>query len=100
MGIECFYKEPKVMHNKRGDLVHKADWDLGIALDVVDIIQGKGLDTVILCSADGDMAPLATWCRKRGAKVIIIACGISFELENTANTCIEIPRSLLMEDKK
>lgn len=71
----------------------KADQDIAIAVDIFrDMDQ---LDTVVVASADGDLAPLVKFCRERSKEVIILGCGISKHLYSSGARCIEIPESLL-----
>jgi uncharacterized LabA/DUF88 family protein len=84
IGFLTKFKQPKMQ---------KANWDVGIAVDAINMI-GK-LDLVVLGSADGDFAPLTEYLRLNGVDVIILACNISKELRNLCTRYIEIPESLL-----
>lgn len=86
------YKTPKSYVND-GDTRRKADWDVGIALDMVN--QAERVDMMILGSADGDLAPAVEWVQARGVTVVILASGISRELKQIADEFIEIPESML-----
>jgi len=92
VGFQAKYKTPK-QYNDENRTRRKADWDVGITIDVVNM--APRLDVIVLGSADGDLAPLVHWCRQKGIDVIIIACGISRELKDMSNEFIEIPESLL-----
>lgn len=83
------YKEPKSFH----DGTKKANWDVGMVIDIVQMIDR--LDLVILGSADGDFAPMITYLQSKGLQVVVLACNISHELTEVATKCIEIPESLL-----
>lgn len=98
LGFETKYKEPRVFRNKAAGTTkirRKADWDVGITLDVVNSVEAKRVDLVILGTADGDLAPLITWCKSRGVDVLVLACGISRELKAVATRYVEIPESFL-----
>lgn len=86
------YKTPKT-YKSDGKIKRKADWDVGIAMDIVQTIDR--LNMVILGSADGDLCPVVDWAQRRGAVVVVIACGISRDLRDLADQAIEIPESLL-----
>jgi len=92
IGFEPKYKSPKDYHNK-DNFKRKADWDVGIAIDVVRMIDH--LDMVILGTADGDLTPLVEWVKERGVEIVVLSCGISRELKDVANKYIEIPESML-----
>lgn len=51
----------------------KADWDVGIAIDVVQMLDM--LDVVVLASGDGDFKPLIEYCQSRGRMVELMAFG-------------------------
>lgn len=71
----------------------KADWDVGLAIDVVRTIDR--LDAVVLGTADGDLAPLVQWTKDQGCKCIIYACNVAKELRDIADLVIEINRDVL-----
>jgi len=96
MGFDPKYKSPKDYHNK-DNFKRKADWDVGIAVDIVRMIER--LDMIILGTADGDLTPVVEWAKEQGVDVIILACGISRELKDMATRYIEIPESMLEEIK-
>lgn len=90
IGFEPKYKDVKEYVGE--STIRKANWDVGIAMDVVERIDDY--DTLILGTADGDMAPVVQWATQQGKRVIIFGCRISRELQAIA-TCIEIPDSML-----
>ena len=91
-GFETKFKGVKSYREEAG-LRRKADWDVGIAIDIVRLVEN--LDIVILGTADGDLVPVVEWCIERGIKVIVFACGVSKDLKETATEFFEIPESLL-----
>lgn len=77
----------------RGDGSAKADWDVGITIDVLDI--APNVDTVVLLSGDGDFAILLDKVRKDyGVKAEV--WGVQ---PLTANTLIESASSWHAIDK-
>jgi len=92
IGFEPKYRTPKQYDND-GQFRRKADWDVGIAIDIVERIND--LDIIVLGSADGDMVPVVRYSKDRGKDVIILACRISRDLKRVATESIEIPESLL-----
>lgn len=66
-GYEVRQKRPKV----RGDGSRKADWDMGIAMEVID--ARNRLDVVILGSGDGDFLPLVSRLKRWGKRVEVAA---------------------------
>jgi len=55
----------------------KANWDMGIALDILGILDR--VDTIVLASGDGDFVPLVDFIKTRNRRVEIFAFA-----ENTA----------------
>jgi uncharacterized LabA/DUF88 family protein len=51
----------------------KADWDVGLAIDVVQMLDM--LDVVIIASGDGDFIPLVEYAQGRGRIVELMAFG-------------------------
>ncbi len=94
-GYTPIYQTPKAFRTPNG-LKHKANYDLLIAMEIVEAI--KKIDILILGSADGDFAPLVKWANERDTKSIVFACNISGELKKEAHECMEIPESF-MEDR-
>lgn len=91
-GFQTKFKTVKSFNNEL-ELRRKADWDVGIAMDIVNMIDR--FDMIILGTADGDLEPVVDWAIRRGVDVVILACGISRDLKERATKFIEIPESLL-----
>jgi uncharacterized LabA/DUF88 family protein len=49
----------------------KADWDVGLAIDVVQVLDT--LDVVVIVSGDGDFQPLVNYVQSRGRMVELMA---------------------------
>lgn len=93
IGFEINYKEPKIYMNDGGRQTRKADWDVGIAMDIVKILDS--VDLVILGTADGDMTPCAEFIKSRGKLVHVFGCGISRELREACHRWVEVDESYL-----
>jgi len=83
------FKKPKLVAPN----VKKADWDVGITIDVIRFLPR--LDVVVIGSSDSDFAPLVIHCQSQGTKVHVWGALISRELKNAADTYHEIGESLL-----
>jgi uncharacterized protein (TIGR00288 family) len=94
IGFETCYKKVKTYKDK-GKTRKKADWDVGMTMDIVRMVNNEELDLIILGTADSDLEPLVAWCKEKGVETIVLACGISRELKNTASHAIEIFESLV-----
>lgn len=92
IGYQTKFKSVKT-YSQDQELRRKADWDVGITMDIVNMIDR--FDMIILGSADGDLEPVVDWAMRRGVDVIILACGISRDLKDKSTQFIEIPESLL-----
>ena len=71
MGFEIRAKDLQVFYGG----AKKGDWDVGIAMDIVEM--APKLDTTILISGDGDFVPLLHHARSMGCKIEVIAFGRS-----------------------
>jgi uncharacterized LabA/DUF88 family protein len=67
VGYEVRQKKPIT----RPDGSKKADWDMGMAMDIVDA-RGR-LDIVVLCTGDGDFLPLLRRLKRWGKSVEVAA---------------------------
>ncbi len=80
----------------------KGDWDVGIAMDIVKLMNK--LDVVVLCSGDGDYAPLLEYLQMSGQFTETVAFGKSCsgkikELTDYFIDLDENPRKYLMPIK-
>jgi uncharacterized LabA/DUF88 family protein len=67
MGIELKIKDLQVFYNGE----KKADWDVGIAMDIVRM--SEKLDAVVLVSGDGDFTEVLKYVRSRGLRAEVMA---------------------------
>jgi uncharacterized LabA/DUF88 family protein len=67
IGFETKIKDIKTF----GDGSKKADWDVGMALDAVTL--ANHVDTVVLCTGDGDFSRLCSHLRHEGVRVEVVA---------------------------
>ncbi|MFC4405384.1 LabA-like NYN domain-containing protein [Haloarchaeobius iranensis] len=75
--------EPKIKDIKTfSDGSKKADWDVGLSLDAVTL--AKKVDTMILCTGDGDFSRLCSHLRHEGVRVEVMG----FE-SSTADELVE-----------
>jgi uncharacterized LabA/DUF88 family protein len=84
IGFETKIKNIKTF----GDGSKKADWDVGMSLDAVTL--ANHVDTVILCTGDGDFSRLCSHLRHEGVRVEVM--GFS---ESTADELVEAADSFL-----
>jgi len=71
VGIETKTKNLQVF----GSGAKKADWDVGLAIDAVKL--APKLDAVVICSGDGDYAPLVEYLKTHGCQAEVAAFGKS-----------------------
>lgn len=93
LGYDTKYKKPN-----QGDKVRRADWDVGIAMDVVRMVPR--VDTIILGTADPDMMELIRWVKDQGVRVVVIACGIPRELKEEVSQFVEIDLDFLEAERE
>ncbi|AGB33015.1 hypothetical protein C488_10206 [Natrinema pellirubrum DSM 15624] len=64
--------EPKIKDIKTfADGSKKADWDVGMSLDAVTL--ANHVDTIVLCTGDGDFSRLCSHLRHEGVRVEVMA---------------------------
>jgi uncharacterized LabA/DUF88 family protein len=81
IGFETRIKEIKTFQ----DGSKKADWDVGMSLDAVSM--APHVDTVVLCTGDGDFARLCRYLQHEGVRVEVVCFG-----ESTAEELIDAAR--------
>ncbi|MBN2288475.1 MAG: NYN domain-containing protein [Candidatus Glassbacteria bacterium] len=81
-----------------GDGTAKGDWDMGMAIDMIEI-AGQ-LDVVALVSGDGDFVSLVRLIKKIGPRVELYAFGhnLSTELREVSDQFYEISSDLLLKN--
>ncbi|WP_224332301.1 NYN domain-containing protein [Haloprofundus halobius] len=67
IGFETKIKDIKTF----GDGSKKADWDVGMSLDAVTL--ASHVDTVVLCTGDGDFSRLCSHLRHEGVRAEVMA---------------------------
>jgi len=77
LGIEMRSKDLQISHTG----AKKGDWDVGMAVDMIRLTEK--VDTVVLCSGDGDFLEVVRYCQSRGVRVEIMA------FEKTTNAKIQ-----------
>lgn len=65
----------------------KADLDLDLCMDIVRLVVARAVDTIILCSGDGDFLPLLDFCSDHGVRVEVASFleATSDELRNACD---------------
>jgi uncharacterized LabA/DUF88 family protein len=71
LGIETKTKDLQIFAGG----VKKADWDVGVAVDAIQM--SPKLDTVVLISGDGDYVPLVRYLQNSGTQVECVSFGKS-----------------------
>lgn len=94
LGYETKYKKPKADDKKI-----RADWNVGMALDVVKAVSSHRLDAVLIATTNSDIIPLISWVREQGIRCIIVGCNLTKDLKDVADGHIEITEELLEETK-
>ncbi len=90
-GYKVLSKRPKIFP----DGTMKADWDVGMT---VDLLSGADrFDVVVLGSGDGDFAPVASALKQRGVRVEIASFGerTAAELVRVADQHIDLDATVL-----
>ena len=83
--------ETKIKDIKRfSDGTKKADWDVGMSLDAVTL--ANHVDTIVLCTGDGDFSRLCSHLRHEGVRVEVMGFGSSTseDLIDAADTFLDL----------
>ena len=84
--------------------IKKADWDVGITVDAIRI--APSVDTIVLCSGDGDFIQLVEYLKNQGKRVEIVAFerSSSSRLKEICDEFIDLEKNpekyLLIKNKK
>lgn len=91
-GYELKSKELKI----RPDGTSKGDWDMGIAIDTISMVNR--LDVIVLVSGDGDFADLVYMLKARGAitEVVSFPSNTAEELKLAATDYIPLDSAVLI----
>ena len=89
LGFEVKIKDLRV----RADGTAKGDWDMGIAIDAISLVDK--VDCLVLVSGDGDYVPLVEHLKARGVRVEIF----SF-VSNTAQELVKAATEYYPMDDK
>jgi uncharacterized LabA/DUF88 family protein len=94
LGYEVKSKNLRV----RPDGTAKGDWDMGIAIDTISLVDK--LDAVALVSGDGDFAPLVEMLKARGSRVEVYSFkeSTSVDLMNAATSYTAFSESILFRE--
>ena len=97
-GIETKSKDLVIFN----DNAKKADWDVGIAVDMIAL--APKLDVIALVSGDGDFIPALEYVKKQGCQVEVVAFGRSCagKLKEVADDFIDLcesPRKYLLNKR-
>ena len=86
MGIETKSKDLQIF----SDNAKKADWDVGLAIDMVAL--AAKLDVIVLVSGDGDFVPALEFIKKYGCQIEVVAFGktCSQRLKETADDFVDL----------
>ncbi|MDI9325193.1 MAG: NYN domain-containing protein [Alphaproteobacteria bacterium] len=85
-GIETRSKELQIFH----DNSKKADWDVGLAVDMISLAEK--LDVIILISGDGDFIPALEYLKRKGCQIEVASFvqSTSQKLVECADTFIDL----------
>ena len=74
----------------------KGDWDMGIAIDIISMLDD--LDVIILASGDGDFCALVEMVKKNGCRVEVVAFphNTSIDLQQKADEFFPIGGDMLI----
>ena len=90
IGFEVKLKDLQIFYGG----AKKADWDIGIAMDAIEL--APKLDTIVLISGDGDFVPLIEHLKRAlGCRVEVLAFGrsTSSKLLDAADSFVDLDKN-------
>ena len=74
----------------------KANWDMGMALDILGILDN--VDTIILASGDGDFVPLVDFIKSKNKRVEIYAFSdnTAYDLKEKADKFVPLGENVIL----
>lgn len=93
--ISCLHHigfEPKYKDMEEGQWY---SWSVGIAVDIMNLVNHDKIDTVIMGMSMKEVIPLVNCIKDKGVKVIVMSCGIHKDLKTAADMFIEINEEML-----
>ncbi len=98
LGFRLCLKPVKVIQREGEDDLHKANWDIGMTIDILKTAQSGKVDEIILFSGDSDFEPLIEEIKSPPhlIKVIVVARGwqTASELRICADRFIDLEEHL------
>lgn len=83
---------------RRADGSAKGNWDIGIAADVITMVEKNSLDVVVLVTCDGDFVDLIKLLSAKGIKVEVVGftMNMAMDLKKTADEYYFITDELML----
>ncbi len=80
----------------RADGSAKANWDMGIALDILGTLDR--VDTIVLASGDGDFVPLVDFIKNKNKRVEIFAFSenTAYDLKEKADRFVSLDNNVML----
>lgn len=98
-GFLTKFKRPKIL--TFGDHRLKlCNWDSVMTLDILQLVEGGGVDIVIIGSLNLDLIPLIEYIRSRGVYVVILAADIPQVFRSIADEVVELTENELEEEEE
>jgi uncharacterized LabA/DUF88 family protein len=99
IGFDTKYQQNRVLQQGERKEVIRANWNVGISMDVVRVVT-RGVDTVILGTANMELMPLIQWVRDQGVRAVVYASGVQRDMRDLVDQFIEIDSELLEEPRE
>lgn len=83
---------------RRADGSLKANWDVGMATDIINLIEKNNLDIVVLVTCDGDFTDLLKLLKPKGIRVEVAGFpyNTAMELKEIADEFYQIEEELML----
>ena len=68
-----------------------------MTVDIIKVIDSGKIDRLVLGVSDPQFVDLIEYCKEKGVRVTVYACGICRELRDAANDYVEIDPDMILE---
>ncbi len=93
LGYKTRFKKPRIFRE-----VKMCDWGVGMAMDVVSLIERGEIDTIIFATCNLSILPIMKWLRRKNIKVIVWGVDIPEPLQVLADGTMELTEEHLEEE--
>lgn len=93
LGFKTRFKRPRILQGTK-----LCDWGVGMAMDVVKLVENRDIDTIIFATCNLQILPLVRWLKSLEIKVIIWGVDVPKPLSTLADSMVELNQEDHLEE--